>query len=38
MQIVLTAIEKGGETTLSHDLNFNDVRYETRHNVVRYEI
>ena len=37
MQIVLTAMEKGGDTTLSHDLNFAENRYETKHVVVRYE-
>ncbi|MCJ1411863.1 hypothetical protein MMC19_005955 [Ptychographa xylographoides] len=34
MTIVLTAMEKGGETTLSHDLNFQENRYETKHPVT----
>jgi len=34
MQIVLTAMEKGGDTTLSHDLNFAENRYETKHVVA----
>ena len=37
MHIVLTAIDKGGEHTLNHDLNFQGGptgRYETKHPVV----
>jgi transcription initiation factor IIF auxiliary subunit len=36
MQIVLTPIgaPKGGEQTISHDLNFQQNRYESTHNVV----
>ncbi|MCJ1372076.1 hypothetical protein MMC20_003297 [Loxospora ochrophaea] len=34
MQIVLTAQEKGGEFTLSHDLNFASDRYEAEHAVT----
>lgn len=35
MEIVLTAIDKGGDHTIHHDLNFRDERYETIHPVVR---
>lgn len=35
MTIVLTAAHKGGEHTLSHDLNFQSERYEAKHQVVR---
>lgn len=31
MQIVLTAVDKGGEQTVDHDLNFQSERYESRH-------
>lgn len=34
MTIVLTAAHKGGEHTLSHDLNFQSERYEAKHQVV----
>jgi hypothetical protein len=36
MQIILTPIgaPKGGEQTISHDLNFQQNRYESTHNVV----
>jgi transcription initiation factor IIF auxiliary subunit len=36
MQIVLTPIgaPKGGEQTLSHDLNFQQNKYESTHTVV----
>lgn len=36
MTIVLTAAHKGGEHSLSHDLNFQSERYEAKHQVVRY--
>lgn len=35
MSIVLTAAHKGGEHTLQHDLNFQNERYEAKHQVVR---
>jgi len=35
MNIVLTAVGKGGEHTLDHDLNFQSERYEAKHLVVR---
>lgn len=35
MNIVLTAVGKGGEHTLDHDLNFQSERYEAKHQVVR---
>jgi hypothetical protein len=35
MTIVLSAAHKGGEHTLSHDLNFQSERYEAKHQVVR---
>jgi transcription initiation factor IIF auxiliary subunit len=35
MTIVLTAIGKGGDHTLDHDLNFQAERYEAKHQVVR---
>ncbi|KAI9756821.1 MAG: hypothetical protein M1815_002804 [Lichina confinis] len=31
MQIVLTAVDKGGDQTVDHDLNFQNERYESRH-------
>lgn len=34
MNIVLTAIGKGGDHTLPHDLNFQSERYEAKHQVV----
>ncbi len=34
MTIVLTAIGKGGDHTLEHDLNFQQERYEAKHQVV----
>jgi transcription initiation factor IIF auxiliary subunit len=34
MQIVLSAVGKGGDTTLDHDLNFQSERYEAKHQVV----
>ncbi|MCJ1478808.1 hypothetical protein MMC13_007492 [Lambiella insularis] len=33
MHIVLTIMEKGGETTIQHDLNFSENHYETKHPV-----
>jgi transcription initiation factor IIF auxiliary subunit len=36
MTIVLTAIGKGGDHTLDHDLNFQAERYEAKHQVVRF--
>lgn len=35
MTIVLTAVSKGGDHTLDHDLNFQAERYEAKHQVVR---
>tara|TARA_R110002003_G_scaffold235_15_gene17075 strand:+ start:3642 stop:3869 length:228 start_codon:yes stop_codon:yes gene_type:complete len=34
MSIVLTAVGKGGDHTLDHDLNFQSERYEAKHQVV----
>ena len=34
MLITLTAVEKGSEFTLNHDLNFQSERYEAKHPVV----
>lgn len=34
MTIVLTALHKGGDHTLEHDLNFQAERYEATHTVV----
>jgi transcription initiation factor IIF auxiliary subunit len=34
MSITLTAIAKGGDHTLAHDLNFQSERYEAKHQVV----
>jgi transcription initiation factor IIF auxiliary subunit len=34
MNIVLTAVGKGGDHTLAHDLNFQSERYEAKHQVV----
>ena len=37
MSIVLTAVGKGGDHTLEHDLNFQSERYEAKHQVVSVE-
>ena len=34
MEIVLTAVEKGGDYPISHDLNFQSTRYESKHTIV----
>ncbi|KAH7132639.1 yeats family-domain-containing protein [Dendryphion nanum] len=34
MNIVLTAVHKGGEHTLEHDLNFQSERYEAKHTIT----
>lgn len=34
MQIHLTAVDKGGEHVIPHDLNFQSEHYETKHTVV----
>ena len=34
MEIVLHAIDRGGEHSLTHDLNFRSARYEALHTVV----
>lgn len=34
MSIVLSAVNKGGEHTLDHDLNFQSERYEAKHQVT----
>ena len=34
MQIHLTAVDKGGEHVIPHDLNFQSEHYETKHPVV----
>jgi len=34
MQIQLTTLHRGGDHTLSHDLNFAQERYESKHTVV----
>ena len=34
MQIILTAVEKGGDHTIVHDLNFQSTQYEAKHVVV----
>lgn len=34
MTITLTAIDKGGEHNILHDLNFGSERYEAKHPVV----
>ena len=34
MSIILTAVEKGGDHTLVHDLNFQSNRYEAKHAIV----
>lgn len=34
MLITLTAIDKGGEYPLAHDLNFQAERYESKHSIV----
>ena len=35
MHIVLTAVEKGGDHTILHDLNFQSNKYEAKHTIVR---
>ena len=34
MEIILTAIDKGGEFPMAHDLNFQSNRYEAKHTIV----
>ena len=34
MEIVLSAVDKGGEFPIPHDLNFHTTRYETKHTIV----
>lgn len=34
MEIVLSAVEKGGEYPIAHDLNFAAARYEAKHPIV----
>lgn len=34
MEIVLSAVDKGGEFSIPHDLNFHTTRYETKHTIV----
>ena len=34
MEIILTAIDKGGDYPLTHDLNFQSPRYEAKHTIV----
>lgn len=36
MKIHCTAIGRGGESILDHDLNFRSERYEANHVVVRF--
>jgi transcription initiation factor IIF auxiliary subunit len=38
MQIVLSAVEKGGDYTISHDLNFQHNSYDAKHTIVRMAI
>ena len=34
MEIVLSAVEKGGDYPIAHDLNFAAARYEAKHSIV----
>lgn len=34
MEIVLSSLEKGGDHSLAHDLNFQAERYEAKHQLV----
>lgn len=34
MEIMLSAVDKGGDHTLAHDLNFQTERYEAKHPIV----
>jgi len=34
MQILLTTLHRGGDHTLSHDLNFAQEQYESKHTIV----
>ncbi len=34
MEIVLSAVEKGGDYPIAHDLNFAAARYEAKHTIV----
>lgn len=38
MEIVLTAVEKGGEYSIAHDLNFQSEMYESKHVLVSYNL
>jgi transcription initiation factor IIF auxiliary subunit len=34
MEIICTGIDKGGDHSILHDLNFQDTRYEAKHIIV----
>ena len=34
MEIVLSAVDKGGDHALTHDLNFQTERYDAKHTIV----
>ena len=34
MEILLSAVDKGGDHTLAHDLNFQTERYDAKHPIV----
>ena len=34
MRIIVSALDKGGDHELSHDLNFQQERYEAEHKIV----
>lgn len=34
MEIVLTAVDKGGDHSVGHDLNFREEKYVTKHPIV----
>ena len=34
MEIVLTAVDKGGDHTVAHDLNFREEKYITKHPIA----
>ena len=36
MEIVLTAVEKGGDYPIAHDLNFQNEVYEAKHVLVSF--
>ena len=38
MRIIVSAIDKGGDNELVHDLNFQSEQYEAKHTIVSFQI